>query len=113
MTPIFLPHTTLDAIDEIGAALLPETARQGRNRLCALRDRALAEGAHVLLVLWPTLDWVLLAVEAPADVVIRDAAQLVPNLMANPDALAQMLAQSRQGEHLAWLCLQRPTATLH
>ena len=68
MTPIFLPHTALDAIDEMGAVLLPETAQQGRSRLRALRDRAMAEGAHVLLLVWPTLDWVLLAVEVPAGV---------------------------------------------
>ena len=113
MTPIFLPHTALDAIDELGAAALPEPARQGRSRLCALRDRAMAEGAHVLLLLWPTLDWALLAVEVPAGVMIDDAAQLIPNLMANPEALAQVQQNASQGQHLAWLQLQRPTPTTH
>lgn len=113
MTPIFLPHTALDAIDEVAAVALPEPARQGRSRLCALRDRAMAEGAHVLLLLWPTLDWVLLAVEVPAGVVVDDAAQLIPNLMANPDALAQMQRNARQGQHLSWLQLLRPATTTH
>lgn len=113
MTPIFLPHTALDAVDEVDAVLLPEAAQQGRERLRALRDRAIAEGAHVLLLLWPTLEWVLLAVEAPADVVIEDAAQLIPNLMANPEALAQMRQNARQGQHLSWLQLLRPATTTH
>ena len=113
MTPIFLPHTTLDAIDELDAAALPEPARQGRSSLCALRDRAMAEGAHVLLLLWPTLDWALLAVEVPAGVVVEDAAQLIPNLMANPDALVQMRQSARQGQHLNWLQLCRPSVTTH
>ncbi|HFO0133950.1 TPA: hypothetical protein ACHH9P_003278 [Pseudomonas aeruginosa] len=56
MTPIFLPHTALDVIDEMGAVLLPVAAQQGRSRLRALRDRAMAEGAHVLLLIWPTWD---------------------------------------------------------
>ncbi|MNN27742.1 hypothetical protein D3C81_1412850 [compost metagenome] len=38
MTPIFLPHTALDAMGEVGAALLPEAAQQGRMNLRALRD---------------------------------------------------------------------------
>jgi hypothetical protein len=113
MTPIFLPHTALDAIDELGAAVLPEPARQGRSRLCALRDRAMADGTHVLLLLWPTFEWALLAVEVPAGVVIEDAAQLIPNLMANPEALQQMHRNATQGQHLAWLHLQRPTTTIH
>lgn len=110
MTPIFLPHTALDAIDEQRAVLLPEAAQQGRRHLQALRDRALASGASVLLLLWPTLDWVLLAVEVPAGVRVEDAAQLIPNLMANPEALAQMQHNARQGQHLSWLQLLRPTA---
>lgn len=113
MTPIFLPHTALDAIDEMSAVLLPETAQQGRSRLRALRDRAMAEGAHVLLLVWPTLDWVLLAVEVPAGVVVEDAAQLIPNLMANPDALVQMRQNACQGQHLSWLQLCRPPVTTH
>ncbi|MNZ23760.1 hypothetical protein D3C78_408850 [compost metagenome] len=113
MTPIFLPHTALDAMGEVGAALLPEAAQQGRMNLRALRDRALAKGAQVLLLVWPTLEWVLLAVEPPADVVIEDAAQLIPNLMANPDALAQMQQNARQGQHLTWLQLLRPASAAH
>lgn len=113
MTPIFLPHTALDAFDETGAVLLPVAAQQGRSRLRALRDRAIAEGAHVLLLVWPTLDWVLLAVEVPAGVVVEDAAQLIPNLMANPDALVQMRQSARQGQHLNWLQLCRPSVTTH
>ena len=112
MTPMFLPHNALDAMDDDTAALLPLPAMQGRQQLRALRDRAIAEGAHVLLLLWPTLEWVLLAVEPPADVVIRDAVQLVPNLLANPAALQQMRDNSRRGQHLAWLQLHRPD-TLH
>ncbi|HEJ5823209.1 hypothetical protein JEZ21_26265 [Pseudomonas aeruginosa] len=113
MTPIFLPHTALDAVEDVEAVLLPGAMQQGRHRLQALRDRAIAEGAHVLLLLWPSLEWVLLAVEVPADVVIEDTAQLIPNLMANPEALAQMQRNARLGQHLSWLQLQRPAATTH
>jgi hypothetical protein len=108
MTPIFLPHNALDAVDDEAAVLLPPPAARGREQLRALRDRAIAEGAHVLLLLWPTLEWVLLAVDLPAGVVVRDTVQLVPNLMANPAALQQMHDNSRQGQHLAWLKLHRP-----
>ncbi|WP_033998019.1 hypothetical protein [Pseudomonas paraeruginosa] len=113
MIPIFLPHTALDAVDGVEAALLPGAMQQGRHRLRALRDRAIAEGAHVLLLLWPSLEWVLLAVDVPADVVIEDAARLIPNLMANPEALVQMQRNARQGQHLSWLQLRRPTVTTH
>lgn len=113
MMPLFLPHTSLDVIGELGAIALPEPARQGRNQLRALRDRAMGEGAHVLLLLWPNMDWVLLAVEVPVGVVVDDAAQLIPNLMANPDALAQMRQNARQGQHLSWLQLCRPPVTTH
>ncbi|MCY1543641.1 hypothetical protein D9M68_794670 [compost metagenome] len=84
-------------MDEVEAALLPGAMQQGRHRLRALRDRAIAEGAHVLLLLWSSLEWVLLAIEVPADVVIEDAAQLIPNLMANPEALAQMQLNAARG----------------
>ena len=113
MTPVFLPHTTLDAIGELGDVLMPDAARKGRARLRQLRDLAIADGAHVLLLVWPALEWVLLAVEVPAGVVIEDAAQLIPNLMANPDALEQIHQNARKGEHLAWLSLVRPAAELH
>jgi hypothetical protein len=49
----------------------------------------------------------------PADVVIEDARQLIPNLMANPDALEHMRSESRKGQHLTWLSLTRPAATQH
>lgn len=110
MTPIFLPHTALDVgmlENALPAAII------GRDRLRALRDRAIAQGAHVLLLTWPSLDWVLLAVDVPAGVMIKDAQQLIPNLMANPDALEQMRALSRKGEHLSWLSLARPAKTQH
>lgn len=111
MTPVFLPHTILD---EVG---VQESARPavafGRDRLRALRDRAIAEGAHVLLLAWPSLDWVMLAVEVPAGVVIKDARQLIPNVLANPAALEQMRSESRKGQHLSWLSLTRPVTAQH
>lgn len=113
MTPIFLPHTMLDAIGELTAHLLPSDAQKGRQQLRALRDRALDKGASVLLLVWPTLEWTLLAVEVPADVAITDPAQLIPNLMANPDTLAEMLASAQKGEHLVWLQLARSIPALH
>lgn len=113
MTPIFLPHTMLDAIGELTAHLLPSDAQKGRHQLRALRDRALDEGASVLLLVWPTQEWTLLAVDTPADVTITDPTQLIPNLMANPDVLAHMLARSQKGEHLVWLQLARPATALH
>lgn len=111
MTPIFLPHTTLDAVGILEDAL--PTIAMGRDRLRALRDKAIAEGAHVLLLAWPTLEWVLLAVEVPPGVVIEDAQQLIPNLMANPVALDHMRSESRKGQHLSWLSLIRPATTQH
>lgn len=111
MTPIFLPHATLDAIGVLEATL-PIVA-MGRDRLRALRDRAIAEGAHVLLLAWPSLDWVMLAVEVPPGVVIEDAQQLIPNLLANPSALEHMRSESRNGRHLSWLSLTRPATALH
>ncbi|MGO3030622.1 hypothetical protein [Pseudomonas helleri] len=111
MTPIFLPHTTLDAIGILDDA--PPTVAMGRDRLRALRDRAMAEGAHVLLLAWPSLDWVLLAVEVPPGVVIGDAQQLIPNLLANPVALDHMRSESRKGQHLSWLSLTRAATIQH
>ena len=111
MTPIFLPHTTLDAVGILEDAL--PTVAMGRDRLRALRDKAIAEGAHVLLLAWPTLEWVLLAVEVPPGVVIEDAQQIIPNLMANPVALDHMRSESRKGQHLSWLSLIRPTTPQH
>jgi hypothetical protein len=110
MTPIFLPHAALDAIDELGQ----KAPTHGRlARLQKLRDEALVKGAHVLLLIWPTLDWGLLAIETPGDVMIRDAAQLVPNVLANPDALGQMYEKARQGRNLTWLRLERRPAAAH
>lgn len=111
MTPIFLPHTTLDSVCPL-EEVTPSVA-MGRNLLRALRDRAIAEGAHVLLLTWPSLEWVLLAVEVPPGVVIRDAHQLIPNLLANPVALDHMRSESRNGQHLSWLSLTRPGTTQH
>lgn len=107
MTPIFLPHTSLDAIGALEDAL--PTVVMGLDRLRALRDRAIAEGAHVLLLAWPSLDWVVLAVEVPPGVLIKNAQQLIPNLLANPVALEHMRSESRKGQHLSWLSLTRPT----
>jgi hypothetical protein len=107
MTPAFLPHTTLDAIGALG------DAGKGRERLRQLRDLAIADGAQVLLLVWPRLEWVLLAVEVPAGVVVEDAAQLIPNLLANPDALERMQRSARTGHHLQWLQLLRPAAAIH
>lgn len=109
MTPMFLPHSVLDAVD----AILPPAVAKGKHDLCALRDRAIAEGAHVLLLAWPTLEWVLLAVEIPEDVVIEDAQQLIPNLLANPAALEHMRSESRKGQHLSWLSLTRSATIQH
>ncbi|KAA8706346.1 MULTISPECIES: hypothetical protein [Pseudomonas] len=109
MTPVFLPHSLLDAVE----ATLPPAVAKGKHDLCALRDRAIAEGAHVLLLAWPTLDWVLLAIEIPEGVVIKDAQQLIPNLLANPTALEHMRSESRKGQHLSWLSLTRSVATQH
>ena len=111
MTPIFLPHTTLDAVGVLEDAL--PTVVKGRDSLRALRDRAIAEGAHVLILVWPSLDWALLAVDAPPGVVIKDAQQLIPNLLANPVALEHMRTESRKGQHLSWLTLTRPSNTKH
>ncbi|QNH75704.1 hypothetical protein GGD92_25545 [Pseudomonas protegens] len=113
MMPIFLPHSVLDELEGAAIPALPVMAAKGRERLRALRDRAIAEGAHVLLLAWPTLEWVLLAVEVPAGVMIEDAQQLIPNLLANPIALEHMRSESRKGQHLSWLSLTRPVTALH
>ncbi|MGH1449935.1 MAG: hypothetical protein ACRBBM_11020 [Pseudomonadaceae bacterium] len=108
MTITFLPHTAIDAIAE-----LSPTEEAGRSRLLALRDRALAGGAHVLLLLWPDMQWVVLAVDPPEDVEVSDALQLIPNLMANPDALKKMQQRAQKGNHLQWIKLARPGAKVH
>lgn len=111
MMPIFLPHTALDAFDELAATGLPSNERRGRHQLCQLRNKAIAEGASVLLLVWPSLHWVMLAVEPPGDVSVTDATQLIPNLMANPDAIGEMLTSAKKGQHLVWLQLTRPVQT--
>jgi len=111
MTPIFLPHTTLDVVGVLEDSV--PTVAIGRDHLRALRDRAIAEGAHVLLLAWPSLEWVMLAVEVPSGVVIEDARQLIPNLLANPAALEHMRSESRNGQHLSWLSLIRPVIAQH
>ena len=58
MMPIFLPHSVLDELEGAAIPALPVMAAKGRERLRALRDRAIAEDAHVLLLAWPTLEWV-------------------------------------------------------
>lgn len=116
MLPVFLPHTCLDLPhgNEPGQLppLVPGEAK-ARAQLRAMRDRAMAEGAQVLILLWPGEAWTLLAVEPPADVAVYDALELVPNLLANPDALEQMHQRATAGNNLVWLVLQRPAATLH
>ena len=111
MTPIFLTHTVLDAVGVLENA--PPTVIKGRDRLRALRDRAIAEGAHVLLLAWPSMDWVMLAVDVPPGVVIKDAQQLIPNLLNNPAALEHMRSESRKGQHLSWLSLTRSNNIKH
>lgn len=106
--PAFFSHSVLD-----DSSSLPPTATKGRENLRALRDLAIADGAHVLFVVWRSMEWVMLAVEVPAGVVVDDAAQLIPNLMANPATLAQMQENARQGQHLHWLQLLRPANTIH
>lgn len=110
MRPIFLPSTALEAIDELGPKA---PSRERLVRLQQLRDEAQAAGAHVLLLIWPTLNWVLLAVEVPSDAVIQDALQLVPNVLANTQALDLMYEKADQGHNLTWLKLERRPAITH
>lgn len=113
MTPAFYPHNLLDTVDDVAAWLLPAAACQGRDQLRKLRDMALDTGASVLILVWPSYHWIMLAVEAPADVVITDTVYLIPNLMANPEALARMLEHAKEGDHLVWLHLSRPDRVFH
>lgn len=103
MLPVFLPHVCLDLPHGIAPGQLPPLApieAKARARLRALRDRALAEGAQVLILLWPGDAWTFLALE------------LVPSLLANPEPLEQMRQRAAAGDHLVWLVLQRPATTL-
>jgi hypothetical protein len=113
MNPTFLPHTVLDVIGTVEAALPSPAEHKGRVRLRALRDQAIASGAHVLMVLWQNLEWTLLAIQPPADVQISDAFELIPNLLLNPEALRQAREAARDGRHLQWLVLSRSAEALH
>ncbi|SED49596.1 hypothetical protein [Pseudomonas migulae] len=113
MTPTFLPHQALDFVGVLEASLPSSAEINGRQRLLALRDQAISAGAQVLIVLWHDLEWTLLATQPPADVVISDARELIPNLLCNPEALQQMQQGARQGNHLQWLTLARPATTQH
>ncbi|KIQ03918.1 MULTISPECIES: hypothetical protein [Pseudomonas] len=108
MTPVFLPHEALEALDELGS-VAPN--RERLINLRKLRDQAIDRGAHVLVLIWPTLAWGMLAVETPRDVVIKDARQLVPNVMANPALLEQMHQKAQLGKHLTWLKLEHAPTT--
>lgn len=112
MTPTFLPHQALDLAGAIEASLPSTAAIKGRQRLLAFRDQAISAGVQVLIVLWHDLEWTLLAIQPPADVVISDAHQLIPNLLRNPEALQQMWQRASQGNHMQWLML-RPATTQH
>ena len=113
MTPTFLPHQALDLVGAIEASLPSTAAVKGRQRLLFLRDQAISAGVQVLIVLWHDLEWTLLAIQPPADVVIDDARELIPNLLRNPEALQQMRQRAGQGNHLQWLTLARPVTTQH
>ncbi|MBV7555579.1 hypothetical protein KW841_24835 [Pseudomonas sp. PDM28] len=113
MTPTFLPHQALDLVGVLETPMPSSAVIKGRQRLLALRDQAIAAGAHVLIVLWQNLEWTLLAVQPPADVVISDARELIPNLLRNPEALQQMRQRAGQGSHLQWLTLVRPVTSQH
>lgn len=113
MTPVFLPHTALDVIDQLGAPAMSATERNEHQRMQALRDEAIALGGSVFLLLWPPMHWVLLAVETPPDAGISDPAELIPSLMANTDALEQMHSHAQQGKHLVLLSMGNAGPVLH
>lgn len=113
MMPMFLPHNLLDNPDALALPGFSELQKRGRLGLKALRDHALAEGAHVMFVLWPGGTWTMLAIEPPADAQVSDASQLIPSLLLAGDALAEFEHRARQGEYLGWLSLKRPPPTVH
>ncbi|VVM58269.1 hypothetical protein PS662_01170 [Pseudomonas fluorescens] len=113
MTPTFLPHQALDLVGALRESQPSNAEIKGRRRLLALRDQAISAGAQVLIVQWHDLEWTLLAIQPPADVVISDARELIPNLLRNPEALQQMRQRAGQGNHLQWLTLARPVTTQH
>jgi hypothetical protein len=108
ITPMFLPHSAIDALEGFNYEGLSLLIPGGADRLKEMCHRAVAEGGHVLLLVWPDGAWVMVAVEPPADVLVTDSMDLVPNLMANPGALQQMRCSSDAGQHFVWLCLSRP-----
>lgn len=113
MKPIFLHHQALELLGVLAAGQPSSDVIKVRRQLCFLRDQAISSGAHVLIVLWQNMDWTLLAIQPPSDVVITDAQELIPNVMGNPEALEQMRQRAREGNHLQWLMLTRPNATKH
>jgi len=113
MTPTFLPHQALDLVGAIEASLPSNAASKGSQRLLFLRDQAISAGVQVLIVLWHDLEWTLVAIQQPSDVVIDDARELIPNLLRNPEALQQMRQRAGQGNHMQWLTLARPVTTQH
>ena len=113
MMPTFLPHQALDLVGPIEASQPSTAPIKGRQRLLFLRDQAISAGVQVLIVLWHDREWTLLAIQPPADVVINDARELIPNLLCNPEALQQMWQRAGQGNHMQWLMLARPVTTQH
>ncbi len=109
MPALILPDTALDQ----PLPDLPPAAAAAREQLRALRDRAKGSGAVVLVVLWPSGCWSLLAVDVPAGMALESPADLLPSLQAAPAAMAHFEQQAQAGNPLAWLALQRPAAVLH
>lgn len=107
MTPIFLPQTNLDTGDLLGIGLLPNVTPKGQDRLRTLRDDAISKGAHVMLLVWPSREWVMLSIEPPEGIPAEDTEQLIPSVRANATALELMLTNSRHGNHLFWMSLSR------
>ncbi|WP_089358503.1 hypothetical protein [Pseudomonas segetis] len=113
MMPIFLPHTMLDSPEALSLPELSEIQRRGRTALIAMRDKALAEGAQVMFVIWPGGTWTMLAIEPPVDATVTDASQLIPSLLLASEALAEFERRAKKGEYLGWLSLERSPPTLH
>lgn len=113
MTPIFLPNQALDLVGVLEASLAAIAETKRRQPLRALRDQAILAGGQVLIALWRNLERPLLGVQPPADVVINDTRELIPNVLRNSEALQQMRQRLGQASHLQWLTLIRPAATQH
>ena len=101
------------ALDQPLPVAMPPAAAAVRDHLRALRDKARDTGAVVLLVLWPSGCWSLLAVDVPAGMALESPADLLPSLQAAPAAMAHFEQQAQAGNPLAWLALQWPAAVLH